>query len=431
MAVSIFTDSEKEEIFQDLLRDLKPVIAFNTVRKEQEGDAPFGREMLEALDHMVAFGRKNGIRAEKLGNVCGWFEFGNPDSKEMIAVACHLDIVPFGDENSWDTPPLEMTVGSDRISGRGVLDNKGPLLLCYEILKKLTEKNTPFKHRIRLIFGCAEETGSECMEYYSKHGEIPEYGFTADCDYPLIYGEKGLMHFDFVRKFAPGENPLTKINGGFVRNAVPGEAYAEWKGGSLQAIGKTAHASLPQDGENAILKLGAELEKAAGPCEVTKFLRLLNKKDLNIDLKDQYSELTFVPSVINGDTESVTIQCDIRFPLTMRSTEVLERLRNATRSTGWELVTAQIDEPLFYDPESPLVTSLLQAYRDVTGEKDAQGIIVGGGTYAKHLPNILAYGVCLPDDPATAHKINEFWLFRSIRKNIDLLAAGILALDQL
>ena len=45
---------------------------------------------------------------------------------ELLAILCHLDVVPAGDLSNWETPPFEVTIKSDHLVGRWVQDDKGP-----------------------------------------------------------------------------------------------------------------------------------------------------------------------------------------------------------------------------------------------------------------------------------------------------------------
>ena len=52
----------------------------------------------------------------------------------------------------------------------------------------------------------------------------------------------------------------------------------------------------------------------------------------------------------------------------------------------------EIGDSLFFPRESPLVNALYKAYVDVTGDTENKPMVIGGGTYAKSLKNIIAFG---------------------------------------
>jgi len=64
------------------------------------------------------------------------------------------------------------------------------------------------------------------------------------------------------------------------------------------------------------------------------------------------------------------------------------------------------DEPLGFDPKSKIVKRLLDDYTKATGRRDPPAIS-GGGTYAKRLPNAIAFGMWFPDKPYPGHDVNE------------------------
>lgn len=58
--------------------------------------------------------------------------------------------------------------------------------------------------------------------------------------------------------------------------------------------------------------------------------------------------------------------------------------------------------------DSFLVKSLMNVYREVTGDIKAQPQIDGGCTYARTMKNCVAFGALLPDQPDLMHQKNEY-----------------------
>ena len=52
-----------------------------------------------------------------------------------VLVYGHYDVQPTGDEAEWLSPPFQLTVDGDIARGRGVSDDKGPVLLVVEMLR--------------------------------------------------------------------------------------------------------------------------------------------------------------------------------------------------------------------------------------------------------------------------------------------------------
>jgi succinyl-diaminopimelate desuccinylase len=65
------------------------------------------------------------------------------------------------------------------------------------------------------------------------------------------------------------------------------------------------------------------------------------------------------------------------------------------------------DEPLGFDPNAPLVRRLMKAYARATGVASPKPAISGGGTYAKRLPNAIAFGMWFPGKPYPGHDVDE------------------------
>lgn len=64
------------------------------------------------------------------------------------------------------------------------------------------------------------------------------------------------------------------------------------------------------------------------------------------------------------------------------------------------------DEPLGFDINAPIVKRLMNVYANATGER-ARPAISGGGTYAKRLPNAIAFGMWFPGKPYPGHDVDE------------------------
>lgn len=80
-----------------------------------------------------------GFQTRDVDGHCGWCEYG--EGEEMVAVLCHLDVVPAGD--GWHYPPYDCTWAEGRIYGRGVIDDKGPAAAALYALKAVRDSGAP------------------------------------------------------------------------------------------------------------------------------------------------------------------------------------------------------------------------------------------------------------------------------------------------
>ena len=85
----------------------------------------------------------------------------------------------------------------------------------------------------------------------------------------------------------------------------------------------------------------------------------------------------------------------------------------------------ELHKPKLYIPaDSDLVKILLKVYKDHTGI-EGKPVAIGGGTYAKALPNILAFGPIFPGDEVREHKPDEFIEIPKLMKNAQIIASAM------
>ncbi len=404
------------------LRDLSQLVSIPSVDGSPEEGAPYGRETKRALDAFLAMAGRMGFKTVNVENVAGYAEMG--EGHEMVAAVCHLDIVPAG--SGWDSDPFEMVIEGDEIRARGVMDDKGPALSALYAMKSLLD-DPSFKanKRIRLIVGLNEEKGSACMARYREVEEIPVAGFTADAVFPVIYAEKGNAVIVFRLPRAEAD-AIASASAGEAVNMVPGLCTVELKDGSSHTYqGTIAHASTPEQGKNAI---SAAMEAVAGKLEesgkedqfVTFYNDLigweLDGTKLGLAFEDETGVTTVNAGLLSIDAGQALLTINIRYPVTMDVEEAKHKLNQAIAPYEVEADWPGIMEPLIYPKDSHLIATMMDVYCELTGT-DAQPLAIGGGTYARALPNIVGFGPVFPGDPDVAHKANEW-------ASVDKLLAG-------
>ena len=77
-----------------------------------------------------------------------------------------------------------------------------------------------------------------------------------------------------------------------------------------------------------------------------------------------------------------------------------------------------VGESLFFPADSPLVTALYKAYVDVTGDTENKPMVIGGGTYAKSLKNIIAFGPEMPGIDYRIHSADEYILVSGMEESV-------------
>lgn len=366
-------------------------------------------EVFDALACALDICKELGFRTKNVDGKLGYAEIG--EGEELMGILCHLDVVPAGE--GWTCEPFAGTVKEDRIYGRGVMDDKGPAMAAIYAMKDVLESGKKLNKRVRIIFGVMEECGDwEDMEYYKSCEEIPSFGFTPDADFPAIYGEKGILMA--VLSMDAAKAGFLEIAGGDAPNMVAACAKGKLLDGSVfQETGKAAHGSTPEDGENAITKL---MEKAAArDCHFAKVYMdkigwCLDGSGCGIGLSDSASGgLTFNAGKISMDDGKVKLAVDIRYPVTYAEEDVVSKLCDnfADAEIAVEIEAAM--KPVYMAQDGFVISKLMEAYQEVTGD-DTPPQLIGGGTYARAMDNIVAFGPAFPGRELTEHQANE-WIF--------------------
>ena len=443
---------------QDMITCLQENIRIPSVRGAAEPGAPYGSHVRRCLDHALAAATKLGFRTGNMDGHIGWCEYG--EGEEMIAVLGHLDVVPAGD--GWSCDPWGAEIIDGRVMGRGTTDDKGPTIAALYALAALRDSGLPIRRRIRLLFGCNEETGSNDMKHYlANGGEIPVMGFTPDAEYPVINGEKGIINATFSRKLnQTGDLRIRSISGGTAPNVVPAAAEARLScppelaaalaklhapkvtftatedGVLVEAEGISAHGACPEEGENAIGRLLLTLDTLPFEGDTAKTIHFLatflgmetDGKSAGIALRDDVSGgLSLNLGVMKADEETLSLTVNYRYPVTKSYADCAPGFNAAFRLTGFTLDNEMHKDNLYIPEDIEPVTTLLRVYREQTGLEGTPKSI-GGGTYAKALPNTLAFGPIFPGDEVREHKADEFMRTDRMVKNAQIIAHAMYAM---
>ncbi|MDE7439263.1 MAG: Sapep family Mn(2+)-dependent dipeptidase [Clostridia bacterium] len=409
-----------DSLFEKTVNSISEIIKFNSAQSAPEKGMPFGKGCADCLDYFLSLARSFGFETVNYDNYAGEVIFGDG---EDFAILAHLDVVPAG--SGWAHAPFggEIDLVNKRIWGRGAMDDKGPAVISLYCMKQLKDEGFKPKKRIRLIVGCNEESGWECIKYFKAHSTMPETGFSPDADFPVIYAEKGIMH---IKLTFPTNRDLTSLKGGNAANMVCDECVVKAdidkaklkqlnltaENGLIISRGKSAHGSTPEQGINAI----APILKYLGLDDV--YEKLFVKKFGLTELEDETGRLTFSPDVIRGEKNCVTVVCDIRYPATISRERVLEALKGEK----YEILSEQA--PLFNNKQCELIQVLCGAYNEVTGKK-TKPIAIGGGTYARALKCGAAFGPEEEGEENVIHQPNEYITFEKIEKCLKIYKLAI------
>ena len=440
-----------DEYREEMATSLSRLVSIPSIAVRTEGRSPFGEHVQKAYDLMLEMAVDEGFIPCDLDGFGGHFDFpGTGD--ELMGILAHLDVVPEGD--GWDFDPFGGEVIDGYVTGRGSMDDKGPLIACFFAMKALKKCGFRPDRTVRMILGLDEETNWEGMKHYVAFADrLPDCGFTPDADFPVIHGEKGFLVFDIAKKFGrtTGDGlQLRSVSGGTAANCVADRARAVvsdttkkpnyddirtlvdeiaqsrgWKlatkgvGKSLEitAEGISAHGSKPEKGLNAIsiiMEVLGHLNFIND--DVMEFVRFYNEhigfsfygENMGCAMEDEESgRLVWNTGMIDLDQKSVSLTINVRYPVTSDEEQVYRGVMSVIDRYDSGIVKGRHQPPVYFPADDPIVKKLTEIYRRHTGDNGSEPMVIGGGTYARAMDNIVAFGARFPGNPDLTHQKNE------------------------
>ncbi len=426
----------------EVVKHIQGSVQIKSVMEPAKEGMPFGEGPAKALNYFVELGKELGFDVVNYDNYAMTIEFG--EGEEVLGVLGHVDVVPEGE--GWDYPPYSGEIVDGRIYGRGTLDDKGPSVICLYAMKAIMDSGVKLNKKVRMILGANEESGSKCMDYYFKTLKMPQptLAFTPDSSFPVTFAEKGIVRFKFKNSY-PTLKDVT-ILGGNAFNSVPErcelnipvsylegvekalETYncdkeykvtCEEKEGKyiINSYGKSAHASKPSKGYNSVSALFEFLKLVDVKNEELKslveffntYIKMeLDGESLGINFEDEESgKLTLNIGKTTLEDGVLEICIDIRCPVLVENSKVIENVKERA-GKHMEVEVAGNTAPLYVAKDSFLVSTLMNIYKDITGDKDSEPVAIGGGTYARSVTNGVAFGALLSSQVDNMHQKNEY-----------------------
>jgi len=78
-----------------------------------------------------------------------------------------------------------------------------------------------------------------------------------------------------------------------------------------------------------------------------------------------------------------------------------------------------------------MIRALKKAYVDVTGDTEREMEAIGGGTYAKAIRNIIAFGCEFPGEESHIHDVNERMNLELFKKQVEIYIEAIKNLNEI
>jgi predicted dipeptidase len=407
----------------------------------------------------------------------------------VLGLVIHGDVQPV-DADAWSFPPFSAKVENGYVYGRGSADDKGPLVQALLAMHALRESGMPRTHTIRLLVGSTEESdGAEMGEYLATHA-APDYSLVLDSNFPVVVGEKAWNALTVTTPFAdapsrPGAvvKPyrVAGMWAGLSPSIVPdhAEITLQWKDGTpdwapllgalaafrrpegtrfatkvdeaartlrIVVYGRSAHAGVNiEGGRNALVALAKVMEgtlPTGGANDLLTFARLAGRDLYGTGLGITDDDPVWGRYAVNV----ATIKSDEKDPALLALTINLRRtpprtgpqlefylqsfVQGFNKKNGSALAATgyYADEPLGFDPKAKIVRRLLADYARATGIATPKPAISGGGTYAKRIPNAIAFGMWFPDKPYPGHDVDEKNPIADLEKGAHVLIEALVDL---
>ncbi len=326
---------------------------------------------------------------------------GEPPARSLV-INGHVDVVPVEPERSWKLSPWSGEIVGDRLYGRGSLDMKAGLVLGYYALKCLLEAGYKPEGTVILESVIEEESQGPCGTLACLKS-----GYLAD----------GTV--------------VTEPTGETISIAGSGVHWFR-----VRVYGNPVHASRPQLGANAILKMNKVLQALTDLGE-------RRAKENHHDLIQKYGgpSCTFnIGRYRAGDwpsTAAAWAELDCRVGHVPGETalhvrqQVEETIKEATKSDDWlKAHPPEIEwfglqaEPWEQDPDHPLVKAFGACAKRVL----KRPVLLAGGTACmdtQYMPQFSQASIAFGPMGDNSHGLNEWVSLPSVINCTKTLASFI------
>jgi succinyl-diaminopimelate desuccinylase len=410
-------------------------------------------------------------------------ELPGPANAPVLGLVVHGDVQPV-DEAEWHFAPFSGVEKNGVVYGRGSADDKGGLVQALLAMAALRDSGANRTHTIRLLVGSDEESTNLDVKEYLKTHKAPDIRLVLNSAFPVVVGEKAWTSYTVTASDPYTLKPqaaqksgfaLVKLDAGLAASIVPSQATAvlEWRGSpqelhraitalisikglapynltlqrtgeayTVTAYGRAAHAGVNiEGGRNALVFLAKSLSGKLLPSQATDLLLFAQEagKDIygsglglttNDPLWGHYAVNVATLKPDKDHPQSLTLTTNIRALPAMWGKPLQQfldkRLAAFNSDHGEQFASGGFfdDPPLAFDPNSKLVKRLMADYVRATGE-NAPPAISGGGTYAKRIPNSIAFGMWFPGKPYPGHDVDEQITVRDLNRGVSVLIEAL------
>lgn len=417
MNIEQFFEAEEK----NMLRDLSKLMEYQSVTEDREC-------CMEALKYVLSLAESFGMKTRigKHGDI-GIAEIG--EGEKTLGILVHVDVVDKGNETLWKYEPFRLTTDKGMLYGRGIVDDKGPVISNLYAMKYLLDSGIELKKKIMLIIGTSEEMVWTDMEHFKEEFPLPDFGYSPDGNFPIFNQENGYINISLNFQNALPE-AIDCLRGGDAENSIPSLSVCKFKDGTETIYeGKAAHSSTPSQGINAIILLCSDLaEKYELP--FAGFLKdnfaegqyesaiPFNRVDGQTSVA---GDLTIVPTTLRSESRNVIVNLNVRNSHKVTGISIIEALKNLGIQYGFTVSVTELHNPIFVDEKQSFISRMKDVSRAFGISDDCRH--AQGSSYAKCLNDFVSWGPVFEEDPDCAHMENETQSKESYIKSAKLYSA--------
>ena len=296
-------------------------------------------------------------------------------SGPLLVFAGHTDVVPPGDEASWDSDPFQATVIGDELFGRGAADMKASLAAMVVACEQFIEQHPDHAGRIGFLITSDEEGPAKngtvkVMESLSSRGE--------QIDWCVV-----------------GEPSSTTVLGDLVKNGRRGSLNAR-----LIVNGTQGHIAYPHLADNPIHHAMPALDALAKEAWD-------NGNDFFDPTSLQISTIRAGQGVTNVIPGRLEVLFNLRFSTELTAEAIKSRCEDILKAHGlsYDIEWSLSGEPFLTEPGA-LLDAVMQSIEAVAGCRPE--VSTGGGTSdGRFIAPSGAQVVEVGHVNATIHQCNE------------------------
>ncbi len=197
---------------------------------------------------------------------------------------------------------------------------------------------------------------------------------------------------------------------------------------------------MPELGTNAITILFEAVKNIEfNDADVNEFIKFYNEHigfDYNGErfgcgFEDEPSgKLNFNVGIFKLDETEAKLTINVRYPATFEEDDIYNGMDSVIAPRGYVIEKQDHLAPLYVPKDHALVKVLMEVYQEFTGDKESEPLVIGGATFARAVPNSVAFGPVFPGEEAVEHQANEYISISGMIKATKIFAEAIYRLTK-